>query len=229
MGRNGTTVARVLMLTETDSSAMKSALEEGGRIAQAGGVLAVPTESFYALGASVGRAARQVEAIGRVCRIKGRADGKPLLVLIADQAQLASLVASVPLAATVLMQQFWPGPLTIVFPAAEGLPDELTAGTGTVGVRLSAYPLLQEVLRRTGPLTGTSANRSGAPPARTAEEVDQAVGDEVDMILDGGPTPAARPSTVVDVSGAVRVLREGPIASARILAVLAEAGLTLSL
>lgn len=229
MGRNGTSVARVLTLTKTDPSAMERELEEAGRLAQAGGVLAVPTESFYALSASVGSTACQAEAIRRVGHIKGRADGKPLLVLIADQAQLASLVASVPRAATVLMQQFWPGPLTIVFPAAEDLPDELTAGTGTVGVRLSAYPILQEVLRRTGPLTGTSANRSGAPPARTAEEVGKAVGAEVDMILDGGPTPAARPSTVVDVSGAVRVLREGPIASAQILAVLAEAGLASSL
>nr|MBI3611882.1 threonylcarbamoyl-AMP synthase [Nitrospirota bacterium] len=222
-------MARVLTLTETDPSAMELALEEAGRIARAGGVLAVPTESFYALSASVGSTAGQAEAIRRVCRIKGRMDDKPLLVLIADRAQLDSLVASVPRSALVLMERFWPGPLTLVFPAAKGLPADLTAGTGTVGIRLLAYPLLAAVLRRTGPLTGTSANRSGAPPARTAEEVDKAVGDDVDAILDGGLTPGGRPSTVVDVSGEIRVLREGPIASAQILAVLAEAGLASSL
>ncbi|MDE3241278.1 MAG: threonylcarbamoyl-AMP synthase [Nitrospirota bacterium] len=220
-------MARVLTLTMTDPSAMKLALEEAGRIAQAGGVLAVPTESFYALSASVGRAAWQTEAIDRVCRIKGRADGKPLLVLIADASQVSSLVAAVPRAATLLMRRFWPGPLTIVLPAAAGLPDALTAGTGTVGVRLSAYPLLQAVLQRTGPLTGTSANRSGEPPARTAEEVRESLENDVEAILDGGATPAAQPSTVIDVTGPIRLLREGPITAAQIASVLAEAGLAL--
>ena len=220
-------MARVLTLTMTDPSAVEPALEEAGRIAQAGGVLAVPTESFYALSASVGRAARQAEAIDRVCRIKGRADGKPLLVLIADASQVSSLVAAVPRAATLLMRRFWPGPLTIVFPAAAGLPDALTAGTGTIGVRLSAYPLLQAVLQRTGPLTGTSANRSGEPPARTAEEVRESLGDDIEAILDGGATPAAQPSTVIDVTGPIRLLREGPITAVQIASALAEAGLAL--
>lgn len=207
---------------------MRVGLEEAGRLAQAGGVLALPTESFYALGASVGRTARQAEAIGRIGRIKGRPDGKPLLVLIAEPGQLSGLVADVPPAATILMQRFWPGPLTIVFRAAEGLPADLTAGTGTVGVRRSAHPLLQEILRWTGPLTGTSANRSGQSPARTAEDVARTVGDGLDAILDGGPTAGAAPSTVVQVSGPIRVLREGPVSSAQIASVLAEAGVVLS-
>lgn len=222
-------MARLLKLDPADRAGMRVVLEEAGRLARAGGVLAVPTESFYAIGASVGGTAGQAEAIGRVRRIKGRADGKPLLALIADPAQLSLLVADVPRAATVLMRRFWPGPLTIVFPAAEGLSGDLTAGTGTVGVRWSAYPLLQDVLHRTGPLTGTSANRSGDAPARTAEEVDRTLGADLDAILDGGPTPGADPSTVIDVRGPIRVLREGPIASAQIASVLAEAGLALSM
>ncbi|MFM8552170.1 MAG: L-threonylcarbamoyladenylate synthase [Nitrospiraceae bacterium] len=218
-------MARRVTLNMADRAAFNVALDEADRLVQAGGVMALPTESFYAIGAPVGPAPAQAEAIARVCRIKGRADGKPLLVLIADESQLLSLVADVPCAARVLMQRLWPGPLTIVFPAAEGLPDDLTAGTGTVGVRWSACPLLREVLRRTGPLTGTSANRSGAPPARTAEEVDLALGADLDLILDGGPTPAAQPSTVVDVGGPLRVLREGPITKVQIAAILTEVGL----
>lgn len=190
-------------------------------MAQAGGVLALPTESFYALGASATSSA----AVSRVQAIKGRPDGKPLLVLIAGLEQVAGFVAEVPKAGALLMRRFWPGPLTIVFPAAAGLPDGLTAGTGTVGLRLSAWARLQEILRETGPLTGTSANVSGRPPIGTAEEVEAAFGSQVDLILDAGPTPGGAPSTVVTVSGPPRILREGPITRPQLQAVLAEAGL----
>lgn len=213
---------------EASGAARHAALREAGQVARAGGVLAIPTESFYALSASVGTSARQGFALNRVLAIKGRPAGKPLLVLIASLDQLPGLVAEMPAAAQALMRRFWPGPLTIVFPAAAGLPSALTAGTGTVGVRLSADPVLNEILRETGPVTGTSANRSGCPPARTADEVEAQIGAQVDLVVDAGPTPAAQPSTVVTVRGRLHILRDGPIGQPELQAALAEAGIVWS-
>jgi L-threonylcarbamoyladenylate synthase len=195
--------------------------EDAVRVVRNGGVIAMPTDSFYALGAC----ACDDAAVRRVCAIKGERARKPILVLIADRTQLTTLVARIPPAAEALMDRFWPGPLTIVFPAAPHLPAALTAGTGTIGVRWPAHPMLQRLLRETGPLTGTSANRSGAEPARTAQDVAEELGNEVDLIVDGGPSPNQLPSTVVETVGAVRVLREGPIRHAAITAALAEAGM----
>ena len=199
-------------------------VSEAARIVQHGGVVAMPTDSVYALGARAFDGA----AIRRVCAIKGQRDGNPILVLIADRSQLDALVARIPPAAEVLMDRFWPGPLTIVFPAAPRLPIELTAGTGTIGVRLPVQPLLARLLRAAGPLTGTSANRSGIPPAQTAREVQELLGDDVDLIVDGGPASATRPSTVVEVMETVRVLRDGPIERATLEAVLTQAGIDLA-
>ncbi len=213
-------MARVLQL---QGGPLGPVLDEAASVVRRGGVLAMPTESFYALGVSP----FQEAAVQRLCRIKGRPDDKPLLVLIADLTQLDSLVSDVPAGAAVLMQQFWPGPLTIVFPAAPSLPVSLTVGSGTVGVRQSAHPVLRTLLRRTGPLTGTSANRSGEPPAGTAAAVQAALGLELDVILDGGPTEAGLPSTIVQTVGTLQVLREGPISRGQIATALAGANLAL--
>ena len=193
------------------------------QLVRRGGVVAIPTESFYALGAAPLNAA----AVGRVRAIKGRADGKPILVVISDRGQLDPLVAEVTPAASVLLTRFWPGPLTIIFPASLLLPDALTAGTGTVGVRQSADPVLARLLRQTGPLTGTSANRSGQPPARSAEEVRASLGAELDLIVDAGPTAGELPSTIVDAVGPIRLLREGLISRPQIAAALAQVGMSL--
>ncbi len=202
-------------------NAGESVPDDAVNVVRHGGVIAMPTDSFYALGACVFDEA----AVRRVCAIKGQRERKPILVLIADRTQLAELVARIPPAAEVLMDRFWPGPLTIVFPAASRLPTVLTAGTGTIGVRWPAQSMLQRLLRETGPLTGTSANRSGAEPARTAQDVEDRLGSEVDLVVDGGPSPGLLPSTVVETVGAVRVLREGSIRRAAIEAALAEAGI----
>src|SRR3989442_15414334 len=106
---------------------------------------------------------------------------RPRLVLIRSRRELRALVSEITPAAERLMQACWPGPLTLVFRAAEAVPSVLTAGTGTIGVRLSAYPDGQRVLEMMGgPLTGTSANRTGQPPATTAEEAERAFGAEFD-------------------------------------------------
>jgi L-threonylcarbamoyladenylate synthase len=199
-------------------------LDETNRVLQTGGVIALPTETFYALGASPFDAT----GVERIARIKGRADRKPILILIAQQDTLAKVAESVPKAAEILMQRFWPGPLTIVLPAARSMSAALTGGTGTIGVRRPSYPPLERLLRAVGPVTGTSANRSGVPAARTAGEVQQTLGDEIDLILDGGTTSGGLPSTVVSVVGTVRVLREGRIGREALIAALATVGIGLA-
>jgi L-threonylcarbamoyladenylate synthase len=193
------------------------------RVLGESGLVALPTESFYGLGA----APFDEKALARLWQVKGRSEGKPILVLIGDRSQLEPFVRSIPPAATVLMNAFWPGPLTIVFPAAGELPDAVTAGTGSVGIRLSAWPPLIDLLRRVGPVTGTSANYEGIPPPRMAEEVQVSLGDSVDLIVDAGPTPGGRPSTVIDVQGPIRIIRDGAIERSAIMAQLAVHGLHL--
>ena len=200
-----------------------SLLEEITHCVAHGGVLAVATESFYALAGS----ATHSEAVSRVARIKGGPNPKPILVLIGDRSQLAHLVSSLPPQADLLFEHFWPGPLTVVLPAPPDLSPDLTAGTGTVGIRQPGNSKLLWLLQGVGPLTGTSANRSGAPPPRTAQEVQKTLGDEVDLIIDDGVTPGGRPSTVLNLVGGIRILREGAISHKEIQEVLSPRGFTL--
>jgi len=196
-------------------------LETATRLLCQNGVLAMPTESYYALGAR----ACDEEAVHRVCMIKGRRDNKPILVLISNRPQLTQLVTDIPRAAQVLMDRFWPGPLTLVFRAARDLPHGLTQGTGTIGIRQPARSDVLRLLHHVGPLTGTSANRTGHSPMRTAEDVLAELGEDVDLILDGGETAGGLPSTLVDITGAVRLVREGPVKGQVIRAVLKESGI----
>lgn len=189
-------------------------------LVQAGRVIAIPTETYYGLGVNPFDAA----AVARLLSMKGRPDGKPLLILIGDQTQLHELVTDVSPAARLLMESFWPGPLTLVFPASPRLPETITAGTGTVGVRHTSRPALAAILQHVGALTGTSANRSGEPPVRTAEEVQRILGDAVDVIIDDGTTPGGLPSTVVSVCDGVQLVREGPVDRDRIQRVLTARG-----
>jgi L-threonylcarbamoyladenylate synthase len=187
------------------------------------GLIALPTESFYGLAV----APSDEEALAKLWQVKGRSKGKPILVLIGDASQLGPFVRTIPPAGSILMDAFWPGPLTIVFPAAGGLSDAVTAGTGSVGVRLSAWQPLRDLLRRVGPVTGTSANREGVLPPTTVEEVQRNLGDALDLIVDAGPTVGGRPSTVIDVRGPIRIVRDGSIERGAIVAQLAGYGLSL--
>ena len=172
-----------------------------------GGIVALATESFYALAAGV----TYPEAIERIARMKGGRAKKPILVLIGEKHQLGHLISTIPPLAEPLMDRFWPGPLTLIFPALSHLPSRLTQKTGTIGIRLPKVPNLLSLLRETGPVTGTSANRSGAPPARTAQEVQEVFGKTIDLILDSGLTPGGRPSTVMSVLGECHIIRRGSI------------------
>ena len=186
-----------------------------------GGLLAVGTESSYALAASV----LALQALDRVVDAKKRPSGKPLLVLIGERSQLDTLAGSVPSWVRMMVNEFWPGPLTVIVPAQSGLSPVLTAGTGTIGVREPAPAFLRALLRHTGPLTGTSANRSGQVPCLTAEEVETSLGRDVDLILDTGPSPGNRPSTLLSVVDEPTILRAGPVSANEIQRVLSNIGL----
>lgn len=193
------------------------------RVLEQGGLVGIPTETFYGLGVNP----FDQTALERLSVVKGRVEGKPILVLVASPRDLASFAEHVPSAAAALMDMFWPGPLTLLFPARASVPSALTGGTGRVGLRLSSCRPLRELLERVGPLTGTSANRAGAPPLRTADEVEQAFGAELDVIVDAGPTPGGLPSTVVEVDETLRIIRDGAVPRQAIEAALHERGFSL--
>ena len=177
---------------------------------RAGRVVAYPTETFYGLAVDPFNDA----AIERLFTLKGRPADAPVSVIVADRVMLDLVAEEVPPGAERLMKRFWPGPLTIVFRARAGLPHRLTAGTGKVGVRIPGSPVAVKLLETAGmPLTATSANPSGRPPASTPGEVRAYFGPSLDVLIDGGALAAKAPSTVVDVTGpGVRVLREGAVA-----------------
>jgi L-threonylcarbamoyladenylate synthase len=196
-----------------------TSVREAARVVRAGGVIAYPTDTFYGLGACPFDA----DAVRRIFDLKGRSTtASPVLVLIRSRADLDSLVSEITPAAERLMEAFWPGPLTLVFRAAPAVPAALTAGTGTIGVRLPAHPGAQRVLEAVGgSLTGTSANRTGDPPATTAEDVRRALGSDVDVVLNGGATPGGPPSTVLDTTGTPpRLIREGRVPSSALRSVI---------
>lgn len=207
------------------SDSLESLSQQVASVIQRAGVVAVPTETYYGLGVNP----FDRNAVDRVRAVKRREEDKPILVLLGSMEELSSLTQEVSAAASMLMEMFWPGPLTILFPARSSLPTNLTAGSGQVGIRLSSCRPLCELLQRIGPLTGTSANRAGAQPARTAEAVHQALHDEVDLIIDAGPTPGGLPSTVVDAHDSVRIVREGAIGRTVIEAALRRRGFSLKI
>ncbi|HHD11517.1 MAG TPA: threonylcarbamoyl-AMP synthase [Deltaproteobacteria bacterium] len=174
-----------------------------------GGIIAYPTETFYGLGADP----FNEDALERLFELKGRPRGKPILVVIREVSELTLLAADIPDVATSLIKRYWPGPLTIVFKAKEGLSELLTGGTGKIGVRLSSSPVTQrlvEILR--SPLTSTSANPSGMSPARDYKEVLEYFDDAVDVVIKAERLSADQPSTVVDVTAEKPVvIREGVI------------------
>lgn len=190
---------------------------------QQDGVLSVATESFYALSAGID----QSGAIQRVVTMKGDRQAKPLLLLIGERSQLFPLLSGLPPGTDALIDHFWPGPLTLVLPVASHLSDWLTRGTGTIGVRQPGTSQLLSLLRSTGPVTGTSANRSGEMPLQDPKEVEKFFGKHLDLILDSGPSPGGRPSTVLNLVGQIRLLRHGPVSAHAIQEVLSRVGLKL--
>ncbi|NIA08498.1 MAG: threonylcarbamoyl-AMP synthase [Nitrospiraceae bacterium] len=185
-------------------------IQQAADIIKRGGVVAFPSETSYGLAASISH----VHALERIYAIKKRAKNKPLLILISDSSQLVMLVSRIPPVAVDLIRRFWPGPLTILFPARPGLPWPLCGDTKKIGIRISSHPWAQALVKTLGsPMTATSANISGHPSTCTAGEVaEQLQFPAPDYILDGGLTPGGAPSTIIDVSTAPpHIVREGAI------------------
>lgn len=180
-----------------------------------GGIVAFPTETFYGLGAD----ARQEAAVEKIFRIKGRGFHSPISVIVDNEREVNRLVEEIPAAAEILMHTFWPGPLTMIFSASPHVSPRLTGGTGKIGIRISSHAVARLLARGlAGPLTATSANRSGGQECSTAEEVISVFGDHLDAVIDSGSSRSRLGSTILDVTvSPPSIIREGVVSRTDIL------------
>ena len=194
--------------------------DEARTILKRRGIIAVPTETFFALAVNP----FQEEALARLFALKDRSPEKPVLVMVAGPAMLPQVVREIPEAGNRLMARFWPGPLSIICPSLPHLPRLLTGGTGTIAVRQPRQALTCRLIAALGfPITGTSANRAGGRPGIRAEEVAREFGDHLDLILEAGPCPGGLPSTIVDVTiSPPRLVRAGAVATAELSQIIPE-------
>ena len=175
-----------------------------------GGVVALPTETFYGLAADPW----SETAVRRICEIKGRDAVKALPVLFATRDQLPRLNVDAPPAALDPYFQIWPAPLTVV--VSVRAPIAASRGVRKLGIRMPAERRLRALLERVGPVTGTSVNRSGSPPLDDPDAVEAIFRRDVDWLIDGGPTPGGKPSTVIDATATPpELLRAGAYAWVR--------------
>ncbi len=183
------------------------------QVITAGGVVAFRTDTFYGLGADPFNR----EALSRVNNLKGRDGGKPILLVISDADEAERFINRSP-RFNIVSTRHWPGALTIVVEAKPEVPIDLTAGSGTVGLRLPDDETVRSFIRACGgALTATSANLAGEPPARIAEEVASSFPAGLDLIVDGGAARGDKPSTVLDLSGPqIHLIREGAISRAEL-------------
>ena len=193
---------QLLSTTEPD-------LNTAAAIIRAGGLVAIPTETVYGLGAN----GLDPEAVKKIFLAKGRPQDNPLILHIHDAEQLRDFCREIPDAARRLAEAFWPGPLTMILPAADCVPRTTTAGLDTVGVRCPDNDATREIIRLAGvPIAAPSANTSGKPSTTTAAHVLHDMDGKIDAIVDGGPCRVGVESSIVDLTGPVpRLLRPGGI------------------
>jgi len=191
--------------------------ERVAKVVAAGGLVAFRTDTFYGLGVDP----LNPSAIRRIFHVKDR-EQKPILLLISDASEVNRFIEKRSQIFDLVARSFWPGPLTIVANAKPSVPTELTASTGTIGLRLPGDDKLRDLVRVSGgALTATSANPSGSSPARSAVEVAAYFSIGIDLILDSGASAATAASTVLDVTEQpVRIIREGAVSRARLESVL---------
>ncbi|WP_022854683.1 L-threonylcarbamoyladenylate synthase [Thermodesulfobacterium thermophilum] len=203
-----------LLKLKKDLSNLEDIANQTAQFLKKQGVGAIPTETFYGLATDP----FSDKALEKLFLLKNRPQHKPILLLIGEREQLYFLVEEIPPIAERLIEKFWPGPLTIVFPAKKNLSDYLTAGTGTIGIRLSSSPVVKAIIQAFGkPITGTSANLSEKSPCTSPEEVIQQLPD-LDFIVDYGYLEATSPSTVVSVvNNQLSLIRAGAIPFKNIL------------
>ena len=181
---------------------------------KSGGIIAIPTDTVYGLGADPFNAS----AVQKLYTFKGRPDGKPIPLILSSVEDIYSVAQNLPEFFFHLTDRFWPGGLTIVVESKDLLPV-LTAGGNTVGVRIPDNPLLLQILKAFGgPMAITSANVSGEPPATSIQEIDEELASRIDVIVDGGKTPGPVPSTVYDISVSPPIVRRHGVISEETLA-----------
>ena len=188
-------------------------IQAAGAVLQNGGIVAFPTDTVYGIGAVYDDA----RAVRKIFKAKGRDEKKPLSILVCDIEQVSLLsdpgTGEMAKKAKRLMKAYWPGALTLIFRKKEGIPDEVTAGGETIGIRMPDLEVTRDLIRAAGkPLAAPSANASGKRSAVTAEDVLDDLDGKIDMVIDGGTCDIGVASTVVDMTGDVPViLREGVI------------------
>jgi L-threonylcarbamoyladenylate synthase len=198
------------MNTEILRAAQVHSLERAAELLRAGQLVAFPTDTVYGVGALAFNAA----SVAAIYVAKQRPPEKAIPILVADEADLLRVTASVPDVAHRLIAHFWPGGLTLVLPKRPDVPEIVSADM-TLAVRIPDLNLARALMRLTGPLAATSANRSGRPSPITASDVLLQLGGRIAAVLDGGPCPGGTPSTVVDcVSSPARVVRQGAVSLA---------------
>lgn len=204
------------MKTEVLPAADPGALKRAQQVLRSGGLVAFPTDTVYGLGAQV----LNRKAVARLYAVKGRDEEKAIPVLAASVDAAGKVARPLPAMARRLAERFWPGPLTLIVWRMPDLPPEVSPYE-TVAVRVPDHELALALLRASGPLAVTSANRTGKPSSLSAEDVLATLGGNFELLLDAGPSPGGLPSTIVDCTGdEPRILRPGPISSEDILAVL---------
>jgi L-threonylcarbamoyladenylate synthase len=195
-------------------------------VLRAGGVVATPTDTVYGICVALDTPG----GIERLFRVKRRPPDRGIALLLDDAGQAATIGIVTPAAAS-LAEACWPGGLTLVLARRPGvvLPDVLTGGAATIGLRVPDHPAPRALARDVGPLPTTSANVSGLPEARDAGEIVETLGDAIDLVLDGGPAHGGPASTVVDCTGEpIRVLRVGAVPTSRLDEVLGRTGVALA-
>ena len=187
----------------------RDALQEAAKWIRNGGLVALPTDTLYGLAADPFR----TDAVARVFAVKGRAAERALPLIAADADQIAARLGPLSPLAERLAAKFWPGALTLLIPAPATLALDVTGGTGRVGVRVPAHDIARAICRAADrPITATSANRSGQPATADPGEIERTLGEDVDLLIDTGPTRGGAPSTIVDVTGpAPRLVRAGAV------------------
>lgn len=175
----------------------------------AGRLVGIPTETYYGLAANPDNPS----AVSLLFSVKKRPAHKPILLLASEIQQLDQYVKYIPSQYQTYIETYWPGPLTLIFPANDDLPETLTAGTGTIGIRLTPHPIARELINLLGhPITATSANISNEEPARTADQVRRTFRDKLGCVIDGGPADQGLGSTILSIHGEkLCILREGRI------------------
>lgn len=206
--------------TQILSGETKESILKGAAILKHGGLVAFPTETVYGLGAD----ALNPAAAAKIYAAKGRPSDNPLIVHIADLEAVDQLAQAVPDKAKLLMEAFWPGPLTIVLPKRESVPDGTTGGLNTVAIRMPSHPVALHLIKESGVyIAAPSANTSGRPSPTTAKHVAEDMTGRIDMILDGGAVGIGIESTIVDLTGNIpTILRPGFITKSMLEEIVGE-------